>query len=86
MSAVREFVCAMFARLSQASIRYCVLRNWESLPDHVGNDVDLWVDVEQRRAVEDLLRRLGHDLGWRLVQRWHWLGNEGDGLFVFVKP
>jgi hypothetical protein len=86
MSGVGEFLSRLFTRLEESSIRYCLLRNWEALPDTVDNDVDLWVEGNQGRAFEEILESVSEELGWRLVQRWHWLGSHGDGLFVLVKP
>ena len=82
----REFLVRLFAYLDDRSIPYCVLRNWERLPDSVGNDVDLWIDGSRKRDFEAGVLEIARSLDWRLVQRWYWLGYHGDGLFTFAKP
>jgi len=38
------FLTALFNRLNEEKVTYCVLRNYETLPERVGNDVDIWVE------------------------------------------
>jgi hypothetical protein len=82
----REFLSRLFAFLDERSISYCVLRNWERLPDTVGNDVDVWIDGARKREFEQGVLAIARELDWRLVQRWFWLGYHGDGLFTFAQP
>jgi len=85
MNGIYEFLSMLFAELSKASIQYCVLRNWHTLPEVVGNDVDLWVAAEDGIRFEEILYKVAQKLGWRLARRLYWLGYPGEGLFVFVK-
>jgi thymidylate kinase len=75
----------LFAGLDTAAIRYCVLRNWNRLPQSVGNDVDLWVDAAHGSAFEEVLYRTAEVLGWHLVRRWQRLGYQAEGHFVLAK-
>jgi len=86
MSEVYEFLSRLFEELNKASIQYCVLRNWERLPNTVGNDVDLWVAGEDAVTFENILYAIADELGWRLIGRHYRLGFSGDGHYRFVSP
>ena len=77
------FLRALFERLSQHNVVYCVLRNYKGLPHTVGNDVDLWVQKgHQQRFLEDM-RCVATELGWEEVKRSLRPGYDGAGSYFF---
>lgn len=51
------FLRPLFKRLNDAKIRYCVVRNFEQLPDSTGgSDVDMWVHKDDLLYCERLLK------------------------------
>jgi thymidylate kinase len=53
-----------FAGMSATSTRYCVLRNYEQLPEQVGNDLDILIDHSCEDMATRLLYRLARKQGW----------------------
>jgi len=64
-----EWVPALFAAWEKAGIRYAVLRNYASLPEDTGNDLDLLVDPKQLRDAERILFRVMRDCGGAMHNR-----------------
>lgn len=67
MTRVGELVRAIFDGWNREGIAFLVLRNYEGLPDEIGNDLDVLV-AERRRAELVLLDR-AREHGWRLHNR-----------------
>lgn len=64
---VRRFVSQFFAEANEAGIEYVVLRNYEGLPEQVGNDIDLFVKPQDVTTFANLLCRVATRCGWQLV-------------------
>src|SRR5919109_24473 len=43
------------ANLYELGIRYCILHGWQSLPDHLPSDLDIVVNPEDLRSLEEIL-------------------------------
>lgn len=70
VNAARErLVRELFRELRAHGIRFVVLRNYDGLPDNVGNDLDLLVDPSQRQAAERVTAAAAHACGFRLHNR-----------------
>jgi thymidylate kinase len=67
MTAIGELVRAIFDAWNREAIAFVVLRNYEGLPEDVGNDLDVLV-VKRDRA-ERILLDCARRLGWRLHNR-----------------
>jgi len=59
-----EFLSKFFARLNKEKITYCILRNYEDLPEKFGNDVDIWVKDEHGEKFYELVRDLASTLDY----------------------
>ena len=61
----------LFSRLDESGIDYCVLRNYEGLPDQVDHDVDLLVAKNSVRKYEYVLSKGVDQCGWIMVKKAH---------------
>lgn len=62
-------IVTLVDHLSERGISCVYLRNYEKLPNEVGNDVDLLVPRGEREAVADLFREFAEELGWKELGR-----------------
>jgi thymidylate kinase len=70
VSTARErLVRDLFRRLHSHGIHFVVLRNYDGLPDVVGNDLDLLVHPSQRQTAERAASAAAHACGFRLHNR-----------------
>ena len=58
-----EFLSRFFTRINEAGIKYCVLKNYDQLPLHVGNDVDMWVEEGFQGRCREILLGVGRNGG-----------------------
>jgi len=65
----RDFISNVFMRLKKAGALYCVLRNYDDLPERAGNDIDIMVSREHVKAFEDHLMAASADSGWCLLKK-----------------
>lgn len=68
MNITNEFLKALFASLNREKIKYCILRNYDTLPEKIRNDVDIWVDKiywgRFFQIVEELANTLNYTLNY----------------------
>lgn len=63
------FLKALFGLLARTGLDYCVLRNFETLPDRVpGTDIDIVVARGQERRFGEAVGRAAESVGWTLVR------------------
>ncbi len=79
-----EFLSRFFTKLNEAGIKYCVLKNYEQLPLHVGNDVDMWVKEGFQGKFREILLSVGRDGGWNMIAHSPRLKYKGEGDYFFV--
>ena len=63
----------VFKELEVSKIRYCVLRNYEQLPDETNNDVDLLIQDGKIHQYVDLINRVAQERDWHILRfnfRW----------------
>jgi thymidylate kinase len=60
---------SVFEQLNTSEIAYCVLRNYDTLPQLFGNDVDLLVDENCIEDAGSLLLQTASECGWRVVKK-----------------
>lgn len=60
------FVVALLSRLESAGHRVVYLRNYEHLPDDIGNDVDLLIERGHTQAVVEMFCQQAPEYGWRV--------------------
>ncbi len=63
----KAFLEALAAALRERNVRYCVLHDWEGLPEHLRSDLDTAVHPDDTTTMGAALRD-GEVLGYRLVQ------------------
>jgi thymidylate kinase len=68
-AAREQFVGDLFRELRSNGIDFVVLRNYDGLPAHVGNDLDLLVHPSQRHAAESVTAAAAHACAFRLHNR-----------------
>lgn len=78
-----NFLRTLFRNLHQHEIYYAVLRNYESLPDRVDNDVDLWVDAKGGAKFQEYLYESARITGWQQLCYLPRSGYPGSGDFYF---
>ncbi len=64
--AVKQAVSWLFEEYRARGLPYCVLRNYEALPDEVENDLDLLIRAEDLDLHEAAIQRLARELSWRV--------------------
>lgn len=76
-----------FTELQTQGITYCVLRNYDGLPDMdaVGTDVDIWVAPAAGRRFLLILFQSAELTGWRLVGFLPKLALSIDGAYIFAE-
>ena len=85
MNPTSELLNELFHRLNKSKITYCVLRNYEKLPERVGHDVDIWVSSSNEKMFQEILVNTARDVGWEIVRYAPWLNNRGQGRYFFIK-
>ncbi len=63
------FLRALFAALDTSGLSYCVLRNWDGLPDTCGNDLDLFVPPDQLGQVAERMIAVAAEQGHVLCSK-----------------
>lgn len=66
---ISQLITAVFAAWQQAGINFLILRNYESLPHHTTNDIDVLVPKDQRATAEKILVDIAVTKGFRLHNR-----------------
>ncbi|NWK55179.1 hypothetical protein HW115_06125 [Verrucomicrobiaceae bacterium N1E253] len=62
------FLRSLFKEFFKNSVNYCVLRNYEELPNSLGSsDLDLLVVAEERDSVAELVRKVAERFGGNVI-------------------
>ena len=85
MSKAAEFVSSLFSALNRQKIEYCVLRNYDGLPEKVGNDIDIWVESSQAQDAQEILLQCAQRSGWALTRVLLRLYHYPAGRYFFNK-
>ncbi|HPD07503.1 MAG TPA: hypothetical protein PLC08_06575 [Candidatus Bipolaricaulis sp.] len=69
MTGGSAFLRRLFDELERQGVTYCVLRNYDGLPDTgaVGTDIDFWVAPAEGRRFLDTAFQIAQASGWKLV-------------------
>ena len=68
ISNTQKFIVNFFEILESNNIRYCILRNYETLPDSVGHDIDILIEnAENQDIINKILKPIILELGWKFV-------------------
>jgi len=63
-----RFLLRLLDAVDEAGVPYCVLRNHEKLPEHVGHDVDILVAENARRRFGAVLNRILAENQWQRIR------------------
>jgi len=62
-----ELLKAALATLRDQRITFCILRNYEDLPEYTTHDVDILVEASQLARAAELIRSSARRCGWKLA-------------------
>ncbi|MEM4216728.1 MAG: hypothetical protein QXZ09_01755 [Candidatus Methanomethylicaceae archaeon] len=65
---IADLLSSLFHRLEREGVQYCVLRDYEGLPQRFRNDVDFLTRPEDCQRFHDILVEVAAAHGWRLVK------------------
>jgi thymidylate kinase len=80
-----QFLKEFFQRMNFNHITYCVLKNYEELPERPGRDVDMWVKEEQFQNCLRIMFEVAQDLGWDFLAPSLRLRFINAGEYYFIK-
>lgn len=73
---MKSFLESLFAGLSEQSLDYCVLRNYELLPESLGgSDLDILVDPDDLQKIEAEVVRLAERYGGSVISKYSTVGS-----------
>ncbi len=61
---LNEVITKIFSRLNDGDFEYVVLRNYETLPHRVGNDLDILIDPKQCDSISNAIKDVFAELGY----------------------
>jgi len=68
---------SFFKELNERSYDYCVLRNFERLPQFIGNDLDILLSIDALDGTFDIAQRVMRENGFYLVKHIKRFGHTG---------
>ncbi|OQX53152.1 MAG: hypothetical protein B5M53_07315 [Candidatus Cloacimonas sp. 4484_209] len=80
---VFEFLSKFFSQLNENKVTYCILRNYDNLPEAVGNDLDIWVKDGDQREFQKVLFETSKNLGWDIIKYSRSLNCHGEGNYPY---
>lgn len=78
-----EFFTRLFQEFNDKRITYCVLKNYDSLPDTSTRDVDIWVDKKEQKRALKILFTVADSLEWKLIKTSIRMGYYKGGDYYF---
>ncbi len=66
---ISQLIKAVFCGWQGAGINFLILRNYENLPDHTANSIDVLVNPEQLQPAEEILLAAAQETGFALHNR-----------------
>lgn len=81
----RKFLEELFSRLNSVNIKYCVLKNYEDLPEKPTRDIDIWVNKKDFKYFKFLLFEVSKKLNWDFLYSIHRIWKANEEIFVFFK-
>jgi thymidylate kinase len=64
---IPQLLIDIFSKLKKEEVNYCVLRNYEELPYHVGHDVDILLSEDHKDLFDKTIDSLIKGSGWEKV-------------------
>ena len=78
---IEVFLTTFLNKMNDSKIDFCVLRNYDTLPKKVGNDVDIFIRRNQIKTVEKILLESAKKYSWKLVNHENRYGLKS---FIFI--
>ena len=78
------FLSQLFQQLKRENVTYCVLKNYDKLPQEMGRDVDIWVKNGEQEKFKKILLKIAKALGWEIIRYIPRMRNRGGGIYFFV--
>ena len=66
-SELAEVLRVVLSALSETAVPFCILRNYEHLPDYTAHDVDILIALGRLKQARETVRRTASGCGWRLA-------------------
>lgn len=79
------FLQEFFHRLGEEQITYCVLKNFDHLPEKPGRDVDMWIKEDHFQKSLNIMFAVAKNQGWEIFSRSIHLQSINAGSFFFIK-
>ena len=76
-------IIKFFEKLEQKNIKYCLLRNYEKVPQQVGNDLDLLILGKDIQKFQKCVFAVAHSLNWKLLRVTR---RSGHSVFCLFNP
>jgi len=67
----------LFQHLHKSNINYCILRNYENIPENIGNDIDFLVDEKNLEEMEKIIFFVMKQYGLKLLNKKQRYGYKG---------
>lgn len=80
-----DFFSPFFKRLEEKGLEYCVLRNYENLPQYVRNDVDIWAHPATALQLGETVREVAAETDWAMISFFPRSGSGGDGDYFLTR-
>ncbi|MDT8308005.1 MAG: hypothetical protein RQ866_00630 [Bacteroidales bacterium] len=86
---IANFLKLLFASLDETGLGYCVLRNYDEMPEGIGNDIDMLVHQRELKQFEKILKDIANRQSWVLLKspkrygyQSYWFYHEGGQQYV----
>lgn len=67
MEETSNLIINIFNTLKKNNVNYCVLRNYESLPEHVGHDIDIILNEKDFELFNKSINTVAESKGWEVI-------------------
>jgi thymidylate kinase len=85
MRSQSQFLHKIFQKFAYNNIVYCVLKNYEQLPEQPGRDIDLWIKEDDFKKSRKIMFEVAQDLGWDLLATSLRMRFINAGEYYFIK-
>lgn len=65
----KEILLSIINEFEKEEIRYCILRNYEFLPEKFGNDIDILTESSSSQRITEIIEKISIKYKWFLKQR-----------------
>lgn len=62
----KELLLEILNNLNDNNINYCILRNYENLPDEIGHDIDFLLNESNKEQFNEIIIKVSNKKGWNI--------------------